>query len=431
MAECATGDAVYIGEIGQVVGFFERGIDGILSDIAGAIMGAAVELFANLGDIPALGDETLNDKIHLQTNWLVVTIAVASLLAAAFRMALERKGQPGLTALLGLVRMVLTVGAAWTVLNLLATEADNYSDHLYDQGIKAQLKLIANCGTDGLTAFLLIIVGLLLLLAGCIHVILMYIRLGVMVLLTGTLPLAAAASMSEWGGGWWRKHIAWMVAWLAFKPVVGLIMYSGAAMIGAVGNDAKHYKLAGAAVLLMAAVALPALMRLVVPAMATLGSRDGVGAGIAAGAAAVGGTAGAVASGARKVAGGGNQAGAAKAPSGGATPAGGTSGGGGSRSAGGMMVMTSSSGRTSTADGESSFSSTTAVVGAFTSESGGSSSGSEPTPESGGRRSAASRAAPVVSGAASAVKAGAGAVNSIYQHASGISHGALPDSDRD
>ncbi|WP_433533062.1 hypothetical protein ACQPYA_14255 [Micromonospora sp. CA-263727] len=299
MGECATGDAVYIGTIGQVVGFFEQGIDGILSDIASAIMGAAVELFANLGDVPALGDEELNDKIHLQTDWLVVTIAVASLLAAAFRMALERKGQSLVVALMGLVRMILVVGAAWTVLNWLATEADNYSSHLYDQGIKAQLKLIANCGTDGLTAFLLIIIGLLLLIAGCIHVILMYIRLGVMVLLTGTLPLAAAASMSESGGGWWRKHIAWMIAWLAFKPVVGLIMYSGAAMIGATGGDAKHYKLAGAAVLLMAAVALPALMRLVVPAMASLGSGGGVGAGVAAGAAA----AGAVASGAKKIAG--------------------------------------------------------------------------------------------------------------------------------
>ncbi|MBX7265057.1 hypothetical protein KIF24_02610 [Micromonospora sp. Llam7] len=305
MAECATGDAVYIGTVGQVVGFFERGIDGILSDIASAILGAAVELFANLGDIPTIGDESLNDSIHLQTDWLVVTIAVASLLAAAFRMALERKGQSLVVALMGLVRMVLTVSAAWWVVNWLASEADAYTDHLYEEGIKAQLKLIANCGTDGLTAFLLIIIGLLLLIAGCIHIILMYIRLGVMVLLTGTLPLAAAASMSEWGGGWWRKHIAWMVAWLAFKPVVGLIMYSGAAMIGATddmegADNAKHYKIAGAAVLLMAAVALPALMRLVVPAMASLGSRDGVGAGAAAGAAG----AGAVASGAKKIAGG-------------------------------------------------------------------------------------------------------------------------------
>ncbi|WP_254910164.1 hypothetical protein, partial [Micromonospora sp. NBS 11-29] len=374
MAECATGDAVYIGEIGQVVGFFERGIDGILSDIAGAIMGAAVELFANLGDVPTLGDKKINDQIHLQTDWLVVTIAVASLLAAAFRMALLRRGQALWTALLGLVRMVLTVGAAWTVLNLLATEADHYSDHLYDQGIKAQLKLIANCGTDGLTAFLLIIIGLLLLVAGCIHVILMYLRLGAMVLLTGTLPLAAAASMTESGGGWWRKHIAWMVAWLAFKPVVGLIMYSGAVMIGSVDGDAKHYKLAGAAILLMAAVALPALMRLVVPAMAALGSSDGVGAGVAAGAAA----AGAVASGAKRIAGGGHgggHGGGAARAAGRGSPSGAVArGGGGSKSDGASKSTSTADGAStsdgaSTADGASTSDGATTADGASTADS--------------------------------------------------------------
>ncbi|MEV6814602.1 hypothetical protein [Micromonospora sp. NPDC051296] len=411
MAECATGDAVYIGTIGQVVGFFERGIDGILSDIASAILGAAVELFANLGDIPTLGDKKLNDSIHLQTDWLVVTIAVASLLAAAFRMALERKGQPLVVALMGLVRMVLTVGAAWTVANWLASEADAYSDHLYEEGIKAQLRLIANCGTDGLTAFLLIIIGLLLLIAGCIHVILMYIRLGVMVLLTGTLPLAAAASMSEWGGGWWRKHVAWMVAWLAFKPVVGLIMYSGAAMIGATNDpdstdadNARHYKLAGAAVLLMAAVALPALMRLVVPAMATLGSRDGVGAGVAA--------AGAVASGAKKIAGGGDSAasaGRSRGPSGGGS-AGGASGAGRPADGSGGKPSGGSAGGSGGGPGG----------GAGGKPSGGS---------GGGSGSGGSRSGQIARGTVGAAATAVQVVTSTHKHASKIASGALPDRD--
>ncbi|MEU6019851.1 hypothetical protein ACGFIK_13460 [Micromonospora sp. NPDC048871] len=410
--ECATGDAVYIGTIGQVVGFFERGIDGILSDIAAAIMGAAVELFANLGDIPTLGDQQLNESIHMQTDWLVVTIAVASLLAAAFRVALERKGQPLTVALMGLVRMVLTVGAAWTVINWLASEADVYSHHLYEEGIKAQLKLIANCGTDGLTAFLLIIVGLLLLIAGCVHIILMYIRLGVMVLLTGTLPMAAAASMSEWGGGWWRKHIAWMVAWLAFKPVVGLIMYSGAAMIGATGDNAKHYKLAGAAVLLMAAVALPALMRLVVPAMATLGSRDSSGTGVAVGGAA----AGVVASGARKIAGAGGRAGSAisgrpKPPSGNSTP---TGGGSAASSSGGSSGGSSSGGASGGSGGGSGSGSRLAAAGTAARRVAGGAVGA---------------AAWTVGQSATVVQKTASAVSTTHKHASDIASGALGDRD--
>ncbi|TCB96795.1 hypothetical protein E0H26_14350 [Micromonospora zingiberis] len=417
MSECATGDAVYIGTIGQVVGFFERGIDGILSDIAAAILGAAVELFANLGNIPTLGSPGINDSIRSQTNWLVVTIAVASLLAAAFRMALERKGQPLVVTLMGLVRLVITVSAAWWVADWLAKEADSYSQHLYDQGIKAQLKLIANCGTDGLTAFLLIIVGLLLLIAGCIHVILMYIRLGVMVLLTGTLPLAAAASMTEMGGNWWRKHLAWMVAWLAFKPVVGLIMYSGAVMIGATselsdGDQARHYKLAGVAILLMAAVALPALMRLVVPAMTSLGSGGGVGAGVGAGAA--------VASGAKKIAGAASgaaaSAGRSRGASGGSSSAGTASGGG--RPSGG-----SGGGSSGGSGGGSGGRPTGGGSG------GGSSDGSGGGGSRTGRaaRGAVGIAAATVGAAATAVQVAA----STHKHASKIASGALPDRDRD
>ncbi|MEV6343976.1 hypothetical protein [Actinoplanes sp. NPDC051851] len=334
--QCVSGDAVYIGDIGQISGFLSGGIDGILSKIAAAIMGAAVDLFADLGNVPTLaGSDTGSDttaksidaSIHLQTNWLTVTIAVASLLAAAFRMALERKGGPGVEALKGMVRMILVAGASWAVLSWVAAEADKYSSHLYDQGIKSQLKLIAKCSTDGLTAFLLIIVGLLLLIAGVVHVILMYIRLGLMTLLIGTLPMAAAASMTETGTGWWRKHIAWMVAWLAYKPTVGLIMYGGAAMIGATGGDAKQYKLAGAGILLLTGVALPALMRLVVPAMASFGAKDNMGGGIAA----AGAGAGAVASGAKAVQGATNwAAGKGKSPSGSSTPSGSGSTPGGS-----------------------------------------------------------------------------------------------------
>src|SRR5262249_45998184 len=146
---------------------------------------------------------------------------------AAARMAIERRGQPGTTAIKGLLKMILVAGGSTYVLGQLAALGDNYTDYIYRSGVKAELQAIFSCGTDGLTAFLLIIIGLLLIIAAIIHIILLYIRLGVMVLLTATLPLAASASMTEWGGSWWRKHLAWMVAWLAFKPATGLVIYAG------------------------------------------------------------------------------------------------------------------------------------------------------------------------------------------------------------
>ncbi|MFG1997276.1 hypothetical protein ACGFJ7_45580 [Actinoplanes sp. NPDC048988] len=274
MPDCSNGDAIYFGAFGGFAELLDSGIDGILRKIASSIMNAAASLFAQ--KVPTLSpDGEMNHKIGLQTNWLVVTIAVASLLFAAVRMALEMRSEAGMIAIKGLLRLMVTAGAGTFVIGQLALLSDTYTTHLYEAGVQRQLQSIASCDNGGIATFLLIIIGLLLIISGIIHIILLYIRLGVMVLLVGTLPMAASASMTNWGSSWWRKHIAWLAAWLIYKPAVGLILYVGTTMIGYSGNNATQQKIAGCGVLLLSAVALPGLLRLVVPAAAALGSSDG------------------------------------------------------------------------------------------------------------------------------------------------------------
>ncbi len=124
----------------------------------------------------------------------MVYLAVGSLIVAAIRMALERRGTAGVTALKGVLRVILVSGAATTVFTAAATVADGYASHLFKEGAQKQLGQIGPCsGDSGIQSFLLLILAFLLLIAGVIHMILMYIRLGAMILLLGTLPLAAAA----------------------------------------------------------------------------------------------------------------------------------------------------------------------------------------------------------------------------------------------
>ncbi|PRY29591.1 hypothetical protein CLV70_106312 [Pseudosporangium ferrugineum] len=403
---------MYFGGGSGVTKLFDQGIDGILSSLASAILKAAISLFSDAASKIDTFDKdgTSVKTIAMQLNWLAVAIAVASLLFAAARMALERRGQAGITALKGLVKMILVGGAASVVLLNLAQEGDKYTNYLYEAGVKEQIKVIADCGTSGGTAFLLIIIGLLLIIAGIIHVILLYIRLGVMVVLSATLPLAAAASMTEWGASWWRKHIAWTVAWLVFKPATGLVIYAGTVMINSTSSNADQQKIAGCGVLLLSAVALPALLRLVVPAAAALGSSDGA-SGVATAAAGGAGklATGAIAAGAGRAAqlgaGGGQKSGPSGAPSaagsGSRGPAGGQgpSGGNGSSGPGGSSGTNGSS-------------------------SGGSSSGG-----SSGNRGVRI-ASGAVRGAAAAVGFVAGAASksapAAAQHASHVVSGALP-----
>ncbi|MEV7860765.1 hypothetical protein [Streptomyces hirsutus] len=301
MASCSdTGVPV----LDALVGFFKflgDPIGTIMQAVADFVLGAAIEVYASLvTSIPTMSwrDGGPADKINAISQWIVVYLAVGSLLFASARMAIERRGEAGTTALKGILRVILVATAATTVLTAAAGVSDRYAQHLFAAGAEEHLKGIGEC-TDGSTlqAFLMLILAFLLLIAGIIQTILLYIRLGVMVLLLGTLPIAAAASMTDWGSGWWRKHLGWLIAWLLYKPAAALVMYAGSVLITS-DSDEIHERIAGIGIMLLSAVSLPALLRLVVPATAALGgaseskAMSAVGGGLATGARSIAGGSG-------------------------------------------------------------------------------------------------------------------------------------------
>ncbi|MGW1208628.1 hypothetical protein ACWD5F_03215 [Streptomyces sp. NPDC002499] len=269
LADAITGFFSFLGDpVGTVIGL-----------IAKSILAAAIAVFAGLADsVPTLDDTTTSHDLSDKTSWIVVYLAVGSLLFAAGKMAIERKGTAGVTALKGILRVILVAGAATTICLAAARVADSYSTYLFNDSVQNALDNIGACGDNSdIQSFLLLILAFLLLLAGILHTILMYIRLGVMMIMLGTLPLAAAASMTDWGAGWWRKHIGWMISWLLYKPAVALVLNAGMTMIsqGKTGtNPNVNTRIAGIGVMLLSAIALPALLKLVVPATAAMGTGD-------------------------------------------------------------------------------------------------------------------------------------------------------------
>jgi hypothetical protein len=278
--------------------------------------------------------------IDKEVDWIVAYVAVASLLVAAIRMALDRKGQPMKQAFLGMWKVILVGAVAVPVVQALTKASDLYAQHVYE---KSDLGDTASTMLGVLTLNqpgLVLIFGLLVMLSSFVQICLMYIRIGVMIMLVGTLPLAAASSMTGWGEGWWKKHIGWLAAWLLYKPAAALIIYSATSMT----QDTKNLDqtIAGLGMLIMAVFALPALLKLIVPATAALGGTSGgtvalnaanniaTGAvSIAAGGAGGGGGGGGGAAGPK-----GSPSAGAGAPAGGAGGAGGAAAGGGAAAAG-------------------------------------------------------------------------------------------------
>jgi hypothetical protein len=276
----------------------------MLSQIAQPMADAADGLLKTLSafwmniNTPNLGAAGL---IRTDTSWITALVAVASIMVAAARIAIRRRGEPGTVMLLGLGRLVVVSGAAVVVMTAAGKLADTFSAdlmrstaaHLGSQGWTGKVSTATLAAAIGPGAGLLLIVSVVILVASLIQLMLMVLRVGILVILTGTLPLAAAASMGDWGETWWRKHLGWLGAWLLYKPAAALLYVSAFQLTQQHGSVVEV--LSGFALLVLSVLILPALLRVIVPATAGLGA--------ASGGALTMGVAGAVASGAIRVAG--------------------------------------------------------------------------------------------------------------------------------
>jgi hypothetical protein len=122
------------------------------------------------------------------------------------------------------------------------------------------------------------VLGIIAFLATVIQIMLMLVRGGMLVLLVGTLPLVAAFSNTEMGLQWFRKASAWLIAFALYKPAAAVVY---AVAFDLAGQQGALALLDGVMMLVLAILALPALLRFVVPATGALAGAGGSGAMLA------------------------------------------------------------------------------------------------------------------------------------------------------
>jgi hypothetical protein len=285
--------------------------------------------------------------------WYTAGLAVLSILVAAARMAWTQRAMP-LRELAGSVLTLIAVAGAGLVAIRLATQAaDAFSIWVLNGSTNCQVgsgdcfgrnitALIALTATSPIGTIGLFLLGLLAVLMTYVQVALMVLRSAMLVLLAGVLPVTASFTNTQVGRQWFTKALGWTVAFVLYKPAAAIVYATAFRLTGsnAFGADGTglFQILAGLALMLIALVALPALMRFLVPAVAAIGGGTGGGGLLLAGAGAAG--VGELATGAirsnRTGSGGGGTpsgpTGSAKAAgrgAGAAAPGGGTAGGGG------------------------------------------------------------------------------------------------------
>lgn len=411
--------------------------DSAITDFVQSLYDGAVAFVAQVStfwmDTPSPDvDNAAVTSLRDDMSWYVAGFAILGFLIGLIKLVMSQDVKNSLIGLgTPIVNLILAATAYATGIGLLLTASDEFSKWIVErstggdvdltQMLTAGTALIASPGT----AFLLFI---LLLLGAVINLLFMYFRDVMFLILSAFIVVLAAASGSEQGRQAWRKANGWLIALLLYKPVAAGIYSLGFRMLvegsapegeEATVPEAMHSTLIALLILLLAALALPALIKFIVPAAGvgagafSGGAALGAGVTLAAGAAVLAGTGGAAAAagGAGAAMGGGAGAvgggsGAAAAAGGGSTAAGtaggGTTAGGGGSTGGsaGASVSGSSGGGGSSAsetisgtDGGSSASGAASGEAGYGSSAGGGSSASGSGSSTSGATSSGSPAA--------------------------------------
>ncbi|MEB2619251.1 hypothetical protein [Kocuria rosea] len=363
------------------------GLKNIVSGIAGDTVeklilfmaGWLVEIFTTMLDFvgtwwlnigaPEMGAGSATERVQMATTTFVGVAGIIGTAFAVLRIARDHNRESAENLVMGLIRTVVVSGLAVSMVALSLAVTDEVAPWLVDtiagnaarDGLGQSMDLDAVTGSKMAltTAGILIVLAPFAILGSILNAALVIFSYGVAGALCGLLPIFAAASTTERGRKSFDKAVGWLIAVILFKPVAAVLYGFGLALMNGIrgtgdGEVANHVitLLTGTVIIFMACLSMPALARVMVPAvsagprgmgaggLAMLGGAVAIGAvtagvgALAAGAAAGAGAAGAGAGGAAGAAGAGAAGGAAGAGGGAAGAAGAGAAGTGTAGAG-------------------------------------------------------------------------------------------------
>ncbi|MFJ3194686.1 hypothetical protein ACIQKE_13520 [Streptomyces griseoviridis] len=275
------------------------GFDDIADDAARAaatVVKALGSAWMNLGT-PDLGAQS--GPVALlrgSTLWFTSFTAVLCLLIAAGHLAWQRRSEPARQALQGLLNLVVVSAAGVATVNLLAVAGDRFSVWIIDRStgcrqISSAGEPVAECvaefdkrtsamlalgGTD--SSFLVLIMALLVIVASIAQIALMIMRMAMLVILSGTLPLSAAASSTPTGRIWFRRSVGWLLAFVLYKPAAAVVYAAAFSMAGQHQDNQVVSMVSGVVLIVLACFTLPALLRFAAPVVQAAVSGSGRGA---------------------------------------------------------------------------------------------------------------------------------------------------------
>lgn len=248
--------------------------------------------------------------VRYLTAWLSGVVFFGSLIMAAMMLMLNSRGDDIRKIMMGIIKMVVVSGAAFKVIDLMIDASDAFSKWVIETAIGAadgkfvtKLLNVASIQPNGIGWALIALGCLVGIAANLIQFAMMECREAILPLVAGIIPLAASAALTDWGQQWLRKTTSWVISFIMMKPAAAIIYAVAIKMVSGANLDpAQRYKqqanqligvagrvlpggvsvgedmgmfIRGLIMMVLAAVALPALIRLITPAAEAMGVGGG------------------------------------------------------------------------------------------------------------------------------------------------------------
>lgn len=243
------------------------------------------------------------DFLVRHTNVITYFLVIVSILIAAVRMALTRDATPARDVLKSIATLIVVSGLSVMVVNALVRASSYFSSWVLIRGLdpsnpqeitpentskatkEALATLTGAISDSNLNFFVFLIVAVCLIASSLMNYFYMTVAFFMVIVLTGTLPLATAATNTEAGRSWMRGHLSYLAAFIMLKPATVLVFVAGARMWAPQSNDplTTEMQFRGVFVLMLITILLPALLRIVTPIVSPAAGSDGANAALAGG----------------------------------------------------------------------------------------------------------------------------------------------------
>ncbi|APE37192.1 hypothetical protein BOX37_28325 [Nocardia mangyaensis] len=228
-------------------------------------------------------------QIREYTSGLQVVLLTAGIIFAAARLALAKRGAAAGEAQESFLMLARATFGAMTfgvLITVATTAGDEFADWVVFDAARGDLDTAVGRIADqritvNLGPGILLVLTVLGLISMLVQLVMLVVRQALLVVVVAVIPMAAAASGTGPGSQAYKRLVAWSLAFVLWKPVGALVYAIAFTVTGSGDEPDPQMILLGVILMVMSVIVLPALIRLIAPAVATLGGGGGAASALA------------------------------------------------------------------------------------------------------------------------------------------------------